>query len=597
MENIYNENIIKLFKSAEKEREKLNHRYVGTEHMLLAILKSDDKINNYLKNYDLNYDKFYTILKDNLPSENEKIVNNVYTPLLKKVILSCEDNISEEKILYNMLNEGEGVAIRLLMNMNIDVDAIYNYLKKDNNYDNLLIYKYGKVLNKSVDFNEKVVGRKKEITLILQTLLRKKKNNPLLIGDAGVGKSAIVEEIARMIVSGNIYEKFCDKVIVELPMGSLISGTKYRGEFEERLNNIIKELKDNPNIILFIDEIHTMANAGAAEGAISAGDILKPFLARSDIKCIGATTKEEYEKYILKDKALSRRFETIFINEPNEEETIDILKNVKYEYINYHKVNISDENIKILVHLANVYYPNKKNPDKALELLDSTLSYVKLRETNNVIKEKELLLKNIENKKIYNLEIGNFKEALVKSKEENNIRKDLELIKSGKNLYVKKEDILNILEIKDNIIDKNKKIKIINDKLNSIYDKNIINKIIKKINNNKISILTFVGDYKNIIEDISHYLNYEIIKVNDNIPKIMNKLKYNPSLLLVVNNLDNYNFNNIIKQAKENNLVEYNDEYINFNNVIVIYTVKENNIGFINKNVDSDIIYFDKVNA
>ena len=596
MENIYSENIIKLFKSAEKEREKLNHQYVGTEHMLLAILKSDAKINNYLKNYNLNYDRFYNTLKENLPSENKKINNNIYTPLLKKIILSCEDNINEEKILYNIFNVGEGVAIRLLMNMNIDVDTIYNYLKNDNSFDNLLIYKYGKVLNKCVDFNEKVIGREKEINLILETLLRKKKNNPLLIGDAGVGKSAIVEEIARMIVSGNIYEKFCDKVIVELSMGSLISGTKYRGEFEERLNNIIKELNDNQNIILFIDEIHTMANAGAAEGAISAGDILKPFLARGDIKCIGATTKEEYEKYILKDKALSRRFETIFIKEPNEEETINILKKVKYEYINYHKVNISDENIKILVHLANVYYPNKKNPDKALELLDSTLSYVKLKETNGVIKEKELLLKNIENKKLYNLEIGNFKEALVKSKEENNIRKDLELIKSGKNLYVKKEDILNVLELKDNIIDKNKKIKIINDKLNGFYSKNIINKIIKKINNNKISILTFVGDYKNIIKDISYYLNYEIIKVNDNIPKIMNKLKYNPSIILIVNSLDNYNFNNIIKQAKENNLVEYNDEYISFNNVIVIYTIKENNIGFINKNVDSDIIYFDKVN-
>lgn len=594
MENIYNERICKLFRSAEKERESLNHEYVGTEHLLLAILNSDAKINKYLKRHNLTYNNFKNFLKNNMPCEDNIIKDNIYTPLLKKIILFSSDDISEDKLLFNMLDASEGVAIRLLINMNIDVDAIYNYLKNSNSYDNLLIYKYGKILNKTVDYKEHVVGRDKEINLILETLLRKKKNNPLLIGEAGVGKSAIVEEITRKIVSGNIYEEFLDKVIVELSMASLISGTKYRGEFEDRLNKIILEIKEHPEIILFIDEVHTMASAGAAEGAISAGDILKPFLARGDIKCIGATTREEYEKYILKDKALSRRFETIFVKEPNENDTINILKNIKKEYTNYHKVNISDENIELIVHLANVYFPNKKNPDKAIELLDSVLSYVKLNETSNMIKEKEFKLKQITNKKLHNLENDNFKEALITSKEENNLKKDIILLKSGKNIYVKKNDILNVLELKNNIINKNKMIKIINHSFKNQYDKNIIKKITDKLNNNKISILTFIGDYKNIINDLADKLNYDIVKVGDNMEKLINKLKYNPSTMFVINNNDNYNFNNLIKKAKENNLVEYNNEYISFNSAIIIYTLKEKNIGFLSNNYCDEAIYFEK---
>ena len=597
MENIYNERICKLFRSAEKERESLNHEYVGTEHLLLAILNSDAKINKYLRKHDLTYNNFKNFLKNNMPCEDSIIKDNIYTPLLKKIILFSSENINEEKLLFNMLDASEGVAIRLLINMNIDVDAIYNYLKNSNSYDNLLIYKYGKILNKTVDYKEHVVGRDKEINLVLETLLRKKKNNPLLIGEAGVGKSAIVEEITRKIVSGNIYEEFLDKVIVELSMASLISGTKYRGEFEDRLNKIILEIKEHPEIILFIDEVHTMASAGAAEGAISAGDILKPFLARGDIKCIGATTREEYEKYILKDKALSRRFETIFVKEPNENDTINILKNIKKEYINYHKVNISDENIELIVHLANVYFPNKKNPDKAIELLDSVLSYVKLNETSNMNKEKEYKLKQITNKKLYNLENDNFKEALFTSKEENNLKKDIMLLKSGKNICVKKHDILDVLELKNNIINKNKMVKVINDSFKDKYDKSVIKKITNKLNNNKISILTFIGDYKNVINDLADKLNYDIVRVGDNMEKLISKLKYNPSTMFIVNNNDNYNFNNLIKKAKENNLVEYNNEYISFNSAIIIYTLKEKNIGFLSNNYCDEAIYFEKTSV
>ena len=592
MKNIYDENICRLFRSAEKERERLESEYVSTEHLLLAILKYDNKVSKYLKRLNVTYDTFLDTLNKYVQPEKSSNNVNIYTPLLKKIISQTE-NPSEESLFFNILNEGEGVAIRILMNMDVDVDNLYNYFKNDTSISNLKCLKYGEILNETASFNEKVVGREKEIDLILETLMRKKKCNPLLIGDAGVGKSAIVEEIARRIKLNKVPFKFKDFIIVSLSMSSLIAGTKYRGEFEERLNNILDQIKGNDNVILFIDEMHTMVNAGAAEGAISAGDILKPTLARGNIKCIGATTKEEYEKYFIKDKALARRFETIFIKEPTENETIDILKSVKEEYTTFHKVNISDEDIEVLVHLDNVYFPNKKNPDKAIELLDSTLSYVKYNYSNGIIKEKELKLKGLQTKKIYNIELGNFKEALIKSKEEKNLLKDLTLLKSGKNVVATKEDILNVLELKNNIIDNSKKVKRINN-LKNDYHKNIIDKITSKLENNRVSVLTFVGDYKNLINDLASSINYDILKVNNNMEKIFDKLKYNPSTIFVVNSLDNYNFNNIIKKAKENNLVEYNNEYVSFNSAIVIYTLKENNIGFIN-NTSDDVIYFDGV--
>ena len=591
MENIYNENLCKLFRETENERKRFKSEYVGTEHLLLAILKNKCALTDYLKKYNLTYDSFAKALNSLVePSkENEKI--NVYTPLLKRIICLSGNDASLEQLFFNVLNEGEGVAIRILMNMDVDVDSIYNYLKNKDNKEDLLIFKYGKVLNETVDFSEKLVGRDKEINLILETLIRKKKNNPLLIGEAGVGKSAIVEEIARRISKNMVSSEFSNFLIVELSMASLIAGTKYRGEFEERLNNILKEISDKDNIILFIDEVHSMVNAGAAEGAIGAGDILKPVLARADIKCIGATTKEEYENYILKDKALSRRFETIFIKEPNENETINILKSVKDEYIKYHKVNISDENIETITHLANIYFPNKKNPDKALELLDSTLSYVKLKNTSNVIKETEFKLKQIENKKMFSLETGNFKEALIKSKEEQKLLKDLKLIKSGRNIYVKKDDILNVLELKNNIIDKDKKTKMIKNSLKEKYSEKFIESIISKLKNNEISIITIVGNYKNAITDLANAINYDTFNVGIDINKVISKIKYNPSTIFIVNSLDNYNFNNLVKKAKENNTVEYNNEYVSFNNAIVVYTVKENNVGFINNNINSDVVY------
>jgi ATP-dependent Clp protease ATP-binding subunit ClpA len=333
-----------------------------------------------------------------------------------------------------------------------------------------------------------------------------------------------------------------------------------------------------------------MVNAGAAEGAISASDILKPYLARGDIKCIGATTKKEYEKYFLVDKALSRRFETIVVNEPDEQETFNILKNVKNEYEKFHKVSIKDDTIKILIHLASTYYPNKKNPDKSLELLDSIMSYVKLKTKNNLIKEKELELKRIGINKIKEIENGNFKEALNNNMLENKIKKELNLIKNTNKVFVKDEDLIDVLEYKNNIIISKNKVNIINNRLSKKYSNKIIDLITKTIYKKEgIKSFMFVGDVNDLINDLSKELNYNIIKLSDekSFENMILKVKYNMGCILLIND----NTNNIVKKqiAKivKDKLYEYNDEYINFNNVIVINNTNKKSVGFENSIISS----------
>ena len=575
----YNIEVCEIFKEAENIRKKLNHEFVGTEHLFLSILKLDNDVQNELKRFNVYYDSFYNEIENLVEKAKSKITANIYTPLLKKIILKCEEeeNLNGKNLLVNLLGEGEGVAIRILYSMEIDVDSLYNYLKCDKKED-LLIYKYGKCLNDVIDLNEKVVGRDKEIDLIIETLLRKKKNNPLLVGDAGVGKSAIVEELTRKIVKGDVPDDILSKKIIMLEMGNLVSGTRYRGEFEERLSNIIDELIKNSDIILFIDEIHSMVNAGAAEGAISASDILKPYLARGEIKCIGATTKNEYERFILPDKALMRRFELVFTEEPSETETINILKIIKDEYVKYHKVNISDQLIESLVHLADTYFPNRNNPDKAIELLDSVLSYVKLKNKKGLIKEKESELKKLELEKVSLVEKGNFKKALEVKCYENKIKNEIDNLKIGKKLFVKEDDIIDVLEFKNNLFLKKDKVKNLKG-----YNDKLINKLVKVIKSkHRQSTFLIKGNYGNFIKDLKDVLKSQLIKIKDedDVDKIFNKLKYYPNSIIVIENMQNIKVKNLLKKITRDNLVEYNNEYINFSNVIILLIAKEKNIGF-----------------
>lgn len=462
MFNNFGINISNLFKVAEKERYELKHPYVGTEHLLLAILKCDEELKSFLSKYNLTYDNFKKELILVVGTSSKSTTINLYTPMLKRVINTaisnskekCNGVVSSKELLLAIIEEGEGIAIRLLLGMGIDTDIIYSKLN-DNIKSNkkLEIFEVGVLLNSNVNMNEQVIGRDKEIDSIIETLLRKKKNNPLLIGDAGVGKTAIVEEFVRRIERKEVPEDLFDKKVVSLEMGALVSGTKYRGEFEEKLTKIIKELENNPNIILFIDEIHSMVNAGGAEGAINASDIFKPALARGDVKCIGATTTEEYQRYFQKDKALMRRFEVINISEPNNEETKDILYKIKSEYETHHNVNITDDNINLIVSLTDKFIRNKKNPDKSIDFLDSVCSRVKSLNNYNVIKKDFYnKLSKLKEEKEKAVSSNDYDKAVLIYSEEVNINNKLNSNLSKLKYNISEKDIIEVLENKTNMV-------------------------------------------------------------------------------------------------------------------------------------------------
>ncbi len=459
----YGIEIAQVFKKAEKLRKTLKHPYVGSEHLLLAILDSENIVSKKLKLYGLTYEIFKSELINIVGKSNKDTDFVLYTPLLKRIIESANNDaaenndgkVTERHLFIAMLEEGEGIAIRIMLGLDIDLDGIYEELKFNlvgNKNEKLEIMEIGNNLNKTVDESETVIGRDEEIASVIEALLRKKKSNPLLIGKAGVGKTAIVEELVRRIKHGLVPQELLGKTIVMLEMGALVSGTKYRGEFEERLTKIIKEVIENQNIILFIDEIHTMMNAGGAEGAINAADILKPYLARGEIKCIGATTLEEYYNSIYKDKALERRFFAIQVKEPDIEKTKEILLGVKEEYERHHKLSISEENIKEIVFYADKYIKTKSNPDKSIDLLDMIcaskkvkgISYLELEKLNKKLEELKAEKKNAIKKNDYDL-------ATRLKEQENLLILQINKLTNIKNSKITKKDILETLEKKTNI--------------------------------------------------------------------------------------------------------------------------------------------------
>lgn len=450
----YSLEVKKIFKEAEIEAEKLHQEYVGTEHLLLSILKTDTNATKLLEKYGLTYDKFFLELKM-LKCGNKDKFTGIYTPLLKRVINNASSDkevLNVEDLVVSLLDEGEGIAIRIIMDMGIDIESLYDELvMKKKSTKPLELYNIGKKMEDYVS-DDLLVGREQELNLIMETLLRKNKNNPLLIGDAGVGKSALVEELVRRIKKGDVPNKLKEKTIVSLEMGSLVAGTKYRGEFEEKLNKIIREVEENPDIILFVDEMHTMSNAGGAEGAINASDILKPYLARGKVKIIGATTTSEYNRYLTKDKALARRFEVIKINEPNMEETINILDKIKGSFEKHYNLKISRSNIEEIVSLTNKYIMNRYNPDKSIDLLDSVCA-MKMVEGSTSKQNKELdreLKKIIEKKNEY-VKNNDFAKALNYRSKELKVYEKLENLDKEK-LAITSSDIRKVLLRRENIL-------------------------------------------------------------------------------------------------------------------------------------------------
>jgi len=626
--------ISSLLETAEKEREILKHPYVGSEHLLLAILKSNSEATQKLNKMGLTYHQFKKELIEVVGSASKFQELVLYTPLLKRILelamVDAEENnsgiVTENHLLLAMLEEGEGIAIRIMMSMDLDLDELYDDLKikkgQKKERNNLEIYKIGVVLNDIINMEESVIGRERELELMIETLLRKKKNNPLLIGRAGVGKTSLVEELVRRIKLGMVPEELQEKEIVMLEMGALVAGTKYRGEFEERLTKLIKEIINNKNIILFIDEIHSMVNAGGAEGAINASDILKPYLARGELKCIGATTTEEYYKFIERDKALERRFEKVLIEEPSLERTKEILTKVKKEYENHHHVKITNDNINDIVYYAEEYIFGKNNPDKSLELLDSVCANKKANSKNthsqNNSKELIKITKNREKK----IQEGDFKTALELKKEEDNIKNKTNNKKAD--LLITTEDILKVVEMKTGIPVTNNNLERIN-QLEKELQKRILGQddAIKKIiqtlkgkrNDSKLPLSIFLsgpsgvgktetvkiisevfGKKESLLRlDMSEYtLDTSIHKligtpggyVGHKDPYIFQKLKENPYRIILVDELEKANpkvWNLFLQIMDEGFITDSCGEKIRFDKTMIFMTsnleVKEK-VGF-----------------
>ena len=445
---------------AKQEMNNLRHPYVGSEHLFLAILREKDlDITKTLASYNITYEMFKKELIKVVGVGKTANEWFLYTPLLKRVIETASINskekgeveVSVNELFLAILEEGEGVAIRLLIGLNIDVDEVYNAISSDIKsnkkilHKKLLVEEFGVNLNKKIISNEvdPVIGRDDEIKALIEILCRRGKNNPLLIGEAGVGKTAIVEELARRIVNDNVPKTLKGKTIISLPMANLVAGTKYRGEFEERVSKILKELEENDDIIIFIDEIHTIVGAGGAEGAIDASNIVKPALARGKIQLIGATTTYEYHTFIEKDKALNRRFQIIMIEEPAKEKTKEILKKLKPLYEAYHFVSISDDVIDLIVDLTDTYIYEYYQPDKSIDILDEVCTKASLLESKN-----DTVLSKI------NLELG----EVISNKKKAIIKQDFDLASTYKE---KEKELLskkNDLELK--IISKRKPKKI-----------------------------------------------------------------------------------------------------------------------------------------
>jgi len=465
----------KILVRARKEMNLLKHPYVGSEHLLLAILFYDNEVSRKLKTYHLDYKKFRMEIIDIVGEGTTESSWFLYTPLLNRVLKNAmidskENNNGEvtvEHLFSSLLEEGEGVAIRILLGMNIDIDELYSEFtyriespKKKKKQKKLLIEELGIDLTKLALQNEldPVIGRDTEIKRLLEILSRRTKNNPILIGEAGVGKTAIVEELSRMISVGEVPISLKNKRIINLDMATLVAGTKYRGEFEDRIRKILKEVEENDDIILFIDEIHTLVGAGGAEGAIDASNIFKPALARGKVRCIGATTTAEYKKYIEKDGALERRFQKIMVDIPDTQAVKDILIRLKTVYEQYHFVEIDEEIIDLIISLSARYIYDRNNPDKTIDVMDEVCAKVSLKESKDMKKYNKLRddLKEIIKKKNEAIVNRNFVEASKYKDTENKLMNDInsleiKLYSSEDKKKVTKEDVYEVIALKTKI--------------------------------------------------------------------------------------------------------------------------------------------------
>ena len=556
MKNCYNSETNKILKVAEKEMLSCHHPYVGTEHLLLSLLKNKN-ISKICYKYNLNYYNYKKNLLKIIGSATKESKYILYTPLLKLVINKARENsdkdnkeLDEYYLLSSLLSYKDGIGYSIVNNMGIDLDALTLELNNQG-----VLSEFGTVLNDEVI--DKIYLRDKEITNIMEILLRKNKNNPLLIGHAGVGKTALVKELARRIKFGEVPIELKDKKIISVQVSSLISGTKYRGEFEARVNDLIKECIKNKNIILFIDEIHTIMKTGSSEGAIDAGNILKPYLCNGDIKIIGATTISEYNEYIKKDQALLRRFTPIMVNEPSLKDMEFILNKVKKSYEEYYKLKISKNIVNYIINNTDKYMPNLYNPDKSIEVLDTVCS-----------------------KKILDNYVNKSKDMNIKMIDVDNLIKER----------------VNIINIDDN------KFNEVKCELEKKYNELIVKNIMNIIRDNKFNKYMFLnGESKSkekIISYIANKLGINLININClefndefGINKLINnnylydKIDENPYSIICFNNYDKAGriIRNLVDSMISNGYISnMNNEKVYLNNsIIFVFNNEETSrIGF-----------------
>ena len=464
----------KFTKSAEKALEyandiaiELKHNYIGTEHLLYGLAKEETGIaNKVLENQHVTENNVAAKIESLIGIGEKEVIETVgFTPRTKRVIENAfreakrlgSDYIGTEHILIGIMREADSIAVRIMLELDVNPQKLYNEIvkvlnessnqeeqarggSKSSSYNSTpTLNQFGNDLSKQAGEGklDPVIGRKKEIERIIQILSRRTKNNPCLIGEPGVGKTAVVEGLAQKIVDGNVPEILKDKRVVTLDISGMVAGAKYRGDFEERIKKALKEVKKAGDVILFIDEIHTIVGAGAAEGAIDAANILKPLLARGEVQIVGATTLNEYRKYIEKDSALERRFQPVIVEEPSIEDSIEILKGLRDKYEAHHNVKILDEAIEAAVKFSSRYINDRFLPDKAIDLIDEASSKARLKTYTepDKIKKLEQKIEKLESEKEEAIAVQDFEKAASLRDE---IKKEKEKLEKEKNTWKEK---------------------------------------------------------------------------------------------------------------------------------------------------------------
>jgi len=474
---------------ARKEADRFNHNYVGTEHLLLGLIKLGQGVAvNVLQKMGLDLETVRMEVEKQVGSGPEtKMVGNIpYTPRVKKVLALAgkeakalnHSYVGTEHILLGLLKEGEGVAARVLKSLEVDIDRTRTEILKelDPNFTppeveegtapegggskkdvkTPALRAFGRDLTDLAKKDEldPVIGRHNEIERVIQVLCRRTKNNPVLLGEAGVGKTAIVEGLAQEIASGNVPELLRDRKVITLDLALMVAGTKYRGQFEERIKAVMDEIRRSKNVILFIDELHTIVGAGSAEGAMDASNIIKPALSRGELQCVGATTLNEYRKYIEKDAALERRFQTVKVEAPTIEEAIQILKGLRPKYEQHHKAKLTDEALEIAVKLSDRYITGRFLPDKAIDVMDEAGARARINSMTRPpdVKEIEKEIEEIRVEKEAAIKAQDFEKAAALRDKEKQTKEKLDGIlnkwreeREEKEVLVTADDMMHII--------------------------------------------------------------------------------------------------------------------------------------------------------